>query len=135
MRGDEMSGFSVHRFDEAAWRDQRTEGDNSDEMLERARAAGYRRKPLISGDESVFLTWVEMGPGFEVEPHSHDGSEVIHILSGSLTPTGLATPVGAGDSVVIPAGEIYGFRCGDEGVRFLIYRQVDAGIAHVDTAG
>lgn len=127
-----MSGFSVHRFDDAHWRDQRAEGDNSDAMLERARASGYRRKPLITGDEGVFLTYIEMGPGFTVEPHSHDGGEVIHVLSGSLTPTGVAQPVGAGDSVIVPAGQVYGFRCGDEGVRFLIYRQVDAGISHAN---
>jgi quercetin dioxygenase-like cupin family protein len=126
-----MGGFSIQRFDELAWRDQRAEGDNRDEMLERARASGYRRKPLITGDEGVFLTYVEMGPGFTVEPHSHDGGEIIHVIGGSLTPAGVDEPVGPGDSIVVPAGQVYGFRCGEEGVRFLIYRQVDAGIAHV----
>jgi quercetin dioxygenase-like cupin family protein len=121
----------IRRFEASEWSDQSKPGDNSEEMLERARAAGYRRKPLLTGEGDVFLTYVEMGPGFTVAPHSHDAQEIIHVIGGSLTPSGTDTELTTGDSVVIPAGHVYGFQCGDEGVKFLIFRPSEAGIAHV----
>jgi hypothetical protein len=67
-----------------------------------------------------------------VESHAHSAAEVIHIVAGSLTPAGVDAPLTAGDSLVVPAGAEYGFRVGEEGVRFLIFRPSAATIAYRD---
>jgi quercetin dioxygenase-like cupin family protein len=126
-----MSDLTVRRFETSEWSEEETKGDNTAEQLERARAGGYRRKRLLAGEGDVFLTHVEMGPGFVVEPHSHNAREVIHVLAGSLTPQGGGDELTTGDSIVIPAGHVYGFRCGKNGVKFLIFRPTQAGIDHV----
>jgi quercetin dioxygenase-like cupin family protein len=77
------------------------------------------------------LTYVEMGPGWTVPPHSHTAKEIIHVLDGSLTPSGSDQPLGAGGSLVVGADVVYGFSCGPTGVKFLIYRQNDAAIKFV----
>jgi quercetin dioxygenase-like cupin family protein len=128
---DRAGDLVVRRFSDAGWADQANEGDNSAERLARAKQAGYRRKQLLAGEGDVHLTYVRMGPGFTVDPHSHDAQEIIHIIGGSLTPDGSSDELTRGDSLVIPSGHIYGFRTGDDGVEFLIYRPRAAGIDHV----
>ena len=126
-----MSELLIRRFDDGKWADEAHEGDNPAEMMERAKASGYRRKSLLAGEGEVHLTYIEMGPGFTVDPHSHNAQEVIHVLDGGLTPAGSDSELTAGDSLVIPAGYVYGFTCGQRGVKFLIFRPSDAGIEHV----
>jgi quercetin dioxygenase-like cupin family protein len=125
-----MAGIEVRRFEELPWAENPAGGNTTDDQLERARAAGYRRKPLLAGEGDVHLTHVEMGPGMRVEPHSHSAVEAIHVVAGSLTPDGEA-PLAVGDSIVVPAGGVYGFTVGDEGVSFLIFRPSEASITHV----
>jgi quercetin dioxygenase-like cupin family protein len=94
-------------------------------MLERAIENGYRRKRLLERDDA-HLTYVEMGPGWVVPPHSHSTGEVIFLLEGSLTPDSTGEALHAGDSISVPAHASYGFTCGGEGVRFLVMRPGEA---------
>lgn len=126
-----MTGIEVRRFDELPWAENPAGGNTSDEQLARARASGYRRKPLLVGEGDVHLTHVQMGPGMRVEPHSHSAVEAIHVVAGSLTPDGEEAPLGPGDSIVVPAGGVYGFEVGPDGVSFLIFRPSEATITHV----
>jgi quercetin dioxygenase-like cupin family protein len=126
-----MGEFVVRKFSDGKWSDESSPGDNPAAMMARAKAAGYRRKQLLAGEGDVHLTYIEMGPGFTVEPHSHNAREIIHILDGGLTPAGGGDELGTGDSLVIPAGHVYGFTCGGDGVKFLIFRPSAAGIDHV----
>ncbi len=121
-----MEELIIRRLASMPWAESSASVD--DEQLAAARAAGYRRKQILSGEGETFLIYVEMGPGFTVKPHSHDAGEVIHILDGSLTPSGYDEALIKGDSVVISAGQRYGFECGSAGVKFLIIRPADAGI-------
>src|SRR3954453_12474481 len=114
-----MSELLIRRFDDGDWADESHAGESPTEMMERAKASGYRRKQLLRGEGDVHLTYIEMGPGFTVDPHSHNAREVIHVLEGGLTPAGSQDELTAGDSLVIPAGYVYGFTCGREGVKFL----------------
>jgi quercetin dioxygenase-like cupin family protein len=126
-----MGDVMISRFADGEWAEEGKPGENTTEQLERARRAGYRRKRLLAGEGGVFLTHVEMGPGFTVTPHTHDVQEVIHVVAGSLLPDGVDAELRAGDSLVVPAHAVYGFRVGAEGVTFLIYRPAAAGIVHL----
>jgi quercetin dioxygenase-like cupin family protein len=66
-----------------------------------------------------------MPAGFDVPPHTHDTSELMVILEGSLEVSD-GTHLITGDTAVIPAGHLYGFTVGPNGVRFLVTRNADA---------
>ena len=66
-----------------------------------------------------------MPAGFEVPPHTHDVSELMVILDGSIDVSD-GTHLAAGDTAVIPAHHAYGFTVGADGVRFLVARTEDA---------
>lgn len=87
---------------------------------------GARRSRLTTGQHGFHSHISEMPPGFEVPPHTHDASEHMTILEGSIT-VSEGTVLGTGDTVVIPGGHEYGFVVGDDGVRFLVVRAADAG--------
>lgn len=123
-----MDGLVVRRFEEIAWAEE--EAGDDPERLQAAREAGFRRKRLLQGEGDTFMSYVEMGPGLTVDPHSHDSREIIHILAGSLRPVGSDDELTAGDSLVVPEGFSYGFRCGSEGVKFVVIRPSEAGIAY-----
>lgn len=125
-----MTGIEIRRFDELPWKENPAGGNTTSEQLEQARAAGYGRKPLLVGEGGMHLTFVQMGPGLRVEPHSHGAAEAIHVLAGSLTPDGDVVPLETGDSLVVPADGVYGFTVGPHGVSFLIFRLSEASITH-----
>jgi quercetin dioxygenase-like cupin family protein len=53
------------------------------------------------------MAWrVTFGPGQRLPEHTHDHEEVFHVLDGAVTASldGEETPVGPGDTVMIPAG-------------------------------
>jgi len=125
-----MTGIEIRRFDELPWKENPAGGNTTDEQLEEARAGGYGRKPLLAGEGGLHLTFVQMGPGLRVEPHSHSAAEAIHVLAGSLTPDGEDRPLATGDSLVVPAEGVYGFTVGPNGVSFLIFRRSEASITH-----
>ena len=86
---------------------------------------GARRSRLTTGQHGFHSHISEMPAGFEVPPHTHDVSEHMTVLEGSIHVSD-GTVLGAGDTVVIPADHLYGFTVGDEGVRFLVGRGGDA---------
>lgn len=90
-----------------------------------ADALGARRSRLTTGQHGFHSHISEMPPGFEVPPHTHDVSELMVILDGSIDVTD-GQRLGAGDTVVIPGGHLYGFTVGADGVRFLVARVADA---------
>ncbi|MEP7033110.1 MAG: cupin domain-containing protein [Actinomycetota bacterium] len=49
---------------------------------------------------------VDLRPGQRLPEHTHDHEEVFHVLSGSITVSldGEETPLGPGDTVMIPPG-------------------------------
>ena len=94
-------------------------------LAARADDVGARRSRLTTGQHGFHSHISEMPPGFEVPPHTHDISEHMTILEGSIHVSD-GTVLDAGDTVVIPADHLYGFTVGDEGVRFLVVRAADA---------
>ena len=86
---------------------------------------GARRSRLTTGQHGFHSHISEMPPGFEVPPHTHDISEHMTILDGTLHVSD-GTVLSTGDTVVIPANHLYGFTVGNEGVRFLVVRAADA---------
>ena len=86
---------------------------------------GARRSRLTTGQYGFHSQISEMPAGFEVPPHTHNVSEHMTILDGSINVSD-GTVLAAGDTVVIPADHKYGFTVGDEGVRFLVVRAADA---------
>ncbi|GJM37819.1 MAG: hypothetical protein DHS20C19_11860 [Acidimicrobiales bacterium] len=105
-----------------------TKADQKAEVAALAAAAddvGARRSRLTTGEFGFHSQISEMPPGFEVPPHTHDVSEHMTILEGSINVSD-GTVLGAGDTAVIPGGHLYGFTVGDDGVRFLVVRAADA---------
>ena len=105
-----------------------TKADQKAEVAALAATAddvGARRSRLTTGQHGFHSHISEMPPGFEVPPHTHDISEHMTVLEGSIHVSD-GTVLGAGDTVVIPADHLYGFTVGDEGVRFLVVRAADA---------
>ncbi|MFT5201785.1 MAG: quercetin dioxygenase-like cupin family protein [Candidatus Aldehydirespiratoraceae bacterium] len=86
---------------------------------------GARRSRLTTGQHGFHSHISEMPAGFDVPPHTHNISEHMTILAGSLNVSD-GTVLATGDTVVIPANHLYGFTVGDEGVRFLVVRAADA---------
>ena len=125
-----MGDIVIRRFDELAWTEDGPADADAAQRMAAAKAAGYKHKRLLAGEGDTYMNYVEMGPGFEVAAHSHDVREVIHVLGGSLTPEGTDRELGVGDSLVVPAGATYGFRCGSQGVRFIVMRPGDAAISY-----
>lgn len=60
-------------------------------------------------------------PGFENSPHSHSEPEAFYVLDGDFVLYGSSEPtdLDRGCFVLIPPGEIHGFRAGAQGGRFL----------------
>mgnify|MGYP006230334787 CR=1 FL=1 len=105
-----------------------TKADQKAEVAALAATAdelGARRSRLTTGQHGFHSHISEMPAGFEVPPHTHDISEHMTILDGSIDVSD-GTTLGAGDTVVIPANHLYGFTVGDDGVRFLVVRAADA---------
>jgi mannose-6-phosphate isomerase-like protein (cupin superfamily) len=86
---------------------------------------GARRSRLTTGQHGFHSHISEMPAGFDVPPHTHDTSELMVILEGSLEVSD-GTHLAAGDTAVIPAGHLYGFTVGAGGARFLVARNADA---------
>jgi quercetin dioxygenase-like cupin family protein len=89
--------------------------------------------PLAGDDESAGTRIVHAGddgalqlqdvrypPHSVIEPHAHRIDEIIFVTEGQLH-VGAHVLVG-GDSLYIPSHTLYGFRSGDDGVRFLLFR-------------
>ncbi|MDG2025505.1 MAG: cupin domain-containing protein [Acidimicrobiales bacterium] len=94
-------------------------------LAEQADELGARRSRLTTGQHGFHSHISEMPAGFEVPPHTHNVSELMVILEGSIDVSD-GTQLATGDTVVIPADHLYGFTVGDDGVRFLVARVAEA---------
>ncbi len=115
-------------LDEIEWPDERKAPTAPRELVEQAQRSGARRKFLAHGEGGFFSQYSEFPAGFTVPMHSHDHNEVILLLAGSCTmlaSDGLGDghpTLHAGDSMVLIGGYEYGFRAGDDGMRFVTIR-------------
>jgi quercetin dioxygenase-like cupin family protein len=116
----------VRHFDRVEWVDEAKFGRVSAEVVNKAQAAGARRKFLARGDEGLYVQYSTMPPGFRVAPHSHSHGEVLYILRGGCTVEPTGDVLGPNDSAVIDGGREYGFTCGPDGMDFLTIRADDA---------
>ena len=64
-------------------------------------SAGARAKLLASGD-GYHLALVEAEPGYSGDPHTHEHTELLHVLSGEVRTNGEVLQ--AGDGYVAAAG-------------------------------
>ena len=120
-----MSGAIVRRLAELEWETAKDQKAEVAALAARADDVGARRSRLTTGEYGFHSHISEMPAGFEVPPHTHDVSELMTILEGSIHVTD-GTVLGAGDTTVIPAHHNYGFTVGAGGVRFLVVRAADA---------
>jgi quercetin dioxygenase-like cupin family protein len=115
-------GVTVTKSSAAAWSSPRLPEGLSDDQL--ARAGQVRRQGLSDGAGGFFASRVVMPGGLVTDPHHHDHSELIVIVSGSMDFDAGDGPVTLTehDSAVIDAGQTYGFVVGEDGVEFLLIR-------------
>lgn len=123
----------VRKLAELEWETKADQKAEVAALAAQADATGARRSRLTTGQYGFHSHISEMPAGFEVPPHTHDISEHMTILEGSLmvVEQGVSDDtetivLGPGDTTVIPANHLYGFTVGDEGVRFLVVRAADA---------
>ena len=105
-----MSFFVV---DEVAWDDE---------------DRGARRKFLARGEGGFHSQYSELPPDYTIPPHSHDRDELIVMLAGSCTLLDGAQTLHARDSMVLTAGDEYGFTAGPDGMAFLTIRTAPAAV-------
>ena len=115
----------VRKLSELEWETKADQKAEVAALAAQADAIGARRSRLTTGQHGFHSHISEMPAGFDVPPHTHDISEHMTILDGSLNVSD-GTVLGPGDTTVIPANHLYGFTVGDEGVRFLVVRAADA---------
>ena len=113
---------SIAKFDALSWTTPNLPPDLSPELREQAMAV--QRKGLAAGEGGFFASHVVMPPGQVTVPHSHDHSELVVILAGSMAFDGGDGPTELveHDAATISAGQVYGFTVGPEGVSFLLVR-------------
>lgn len=74
------------------------------------------------GAANQSLAEAELGPGRQTQRHYHARSEEIYVLlegGGEMEVEGDRAAVGAGDTILIPAGARHQIMAGEEGARFL----------------
>ena len=101
--------------------------------------AGLRHRTVIdhrSGSEALALWQEEHEAGFHVPPHRHDCEEIIAVIEGEIEATleQEVFPVGSGQSFLIAAGRLHGFRVvGGRPVRLLaLFSSADPKIFKAD---
>ena len=118
-------GPIIHHLADLEWETARDQKAEVAALAAQADEAGARRSRLTRGEHGFHTHISEMPAGFEVPPHTHDVSELMVILDGSIAVSD-GTVLAAGDTAVIPADHLYGFTVGADGVRFLVTRAADA---------
>jgi quercetin dioxygenase-like cupin family protein len=73
------------------------------------------------GSKNLTVTWVDVPPGAEQRPHSHDAEQIYVIVRGSgrVRVAGDSEQVSEGDLVFIPPGADHGIK--NEGSEPLVY--------------
>jgi quercetin dioxygenase-like cupin family protein len=126
MDGTGPGEVTIGRFAELEWTNPAATEQLPDHLREIARQ--IQRKGLVNGENGFFASHVTMPAGHVADPHSHSHSELFVILDGSMElRTGDTTAMLAQhDAASIPAGQVYGFTIGPDGVAFLLVRAAQA---------
>ncbi|ATQ44286.1 cupin domain-containing protein [Caulobacter mirabilis] len=95
------------------------------EGLAKLVAADYQKgfvvKVLFSSAEPpMSLTYSWFKPGFPLPRHSHSADCLYYVISGEMRMGEDA--LGAGDCMFVPAGALYTFETGPQGVEFIEFR-------------
>ncbi len=122
-----MSTATTFIVDEIEFPDE-TRSNVDQSLVEHAQRSGARRKYLARGEGGFFSQISWFPAGYAVPAHSHDSSEMIMVLEGSLTILDEGPTLRRFDSVVLQAGHSYGFTAGPDGLTFLTVRGGEAGI-------
>lgn len=83
-------------------------------------AATVGKVVQVVSDGSPYVHIARVRPGDVVAPHSHSTAEVTVVLDGSMI-VGEET-LEPGTVLVIPAGAVYGFAAGEDGLDFVVVR-------------
>lgn len=91
-------------------------------LVEADYSKGFVVKVLFSSEAlGMSLTYSWFKPGFPLPRHSHSADCLYYVISGVM---GLGDEaLEAGDCVFVPAGALYTFETGDEGVEFIEFRK------------
>jgi len=103
----------VAHIDEAPWRYGRTRNEG-EEREETWRFFG-------DFEEGPWVSIIERPAGLLVKPHSHNADEFVYIIEGGFTLDD-GRWCGPGTMLYFPANHLYGFRVGDDGVKWLMTR-------------
>ncbi len=94
--------------------------------------AGLRSRVLLQAGDTpeaaLAVTWVEVQPGAEQAPHSHDPQQVYVILHGTgrMRVADAEQNVGAGDLVFVPSRAVHGIvSTGTENLTYVSLRDAD----------
>jgi quercetin dioxygenase-like cupin family protein len=118
--------LTIAVFDDIEWTNPPVTEQLPEQLREIARK--IKRKGLVAGECGFFASHVTYPAGHVADPHSHSHSELFVILDGSMElRTGVTTAMLAQhDAASIPAGQVYGFTIGPDGVAFLLVRAAQA---------
>ena len=78
------------------------------------------RQQVPGGPEELQMVEVRLAPNREIAAHAHLEDEVIYVVEGEIRFGRRRCP--AGSTVVVPKLQLYGFRAGPDGCRFLNFR-------------
>lgn len=91
-------------------------------LVEADYANGFVVKVLFSSEAlGLSLTYSWFKPGFPLPRHSHSADCLYYVISGEMHFG--EEVLGAGDCMHVPAGALYTFETGPDGVEFIEYRQ------------
>ena len=91
-------------------------------LVEADYANGFVVKVLFSSEVlGLSLTYSWFKPGFPLPRHSHSADCLYYVISGEMRFG--EEVMAAGDCMHVPAGALYTFETGDEGVEFIEFRQ------------
>ncbi|HMG40820.1 MAG TPA: cupin domain-containing protein [Acidimicrobiales bacterium] len=97
-----------------------TDGNGDADRWRAQGAAEVSVRHIFGAADELELFEVTREPGAVSAPHAHVEDEIMYILEGSVHFGN--REVGVGSAVFVPAWTLYGFRVGDQGVRFLNFR-------------
>lgn len=121
-------GPAFFQLDDVPWPEAGAGAAAPPELVEVAKRRGARRKFLARGEGGFHSQYSELPDGYEIPLHSHDHDELIVLLEGSCTMLGGGPVLRAKDSMVLRAGQEYGFVAGPDGMRFMTIRTAPADI-------
>jgi quercetin dioxygenase-like cupin family protein len=109
--------MTVFKYHERPWRDLTADYG--------APSGGRLTKVVVEGECGFFVSSSTLAAGTRIEPHSHTADELMVVLEGGCTLDD-GQQVAADDWVVVPAGQVYGFTVGGDGMRFAVVRNEKA---------